>query len=1146
MDCVYILNDKEYTEEELINYLSEKGLGELTPPESPELKLLIEKYDFSKYEESIAEMIARLNYQRDNPGKELPKLDAKTVKSLIYPKGELTDYMTQRDIHANTYSGMRITGISANSGKMAGYMFESTPIKSLRDGDEVFTPTKNLLLSKYGVESVNELLSKYPNVKVEEREIPNLKNPIVIDNKSYKGMSRLENKTNLNIFELIDMIINLAIDNVKEQKLFVLGITNSNANAFLASLMMGIPLRDVVRMFQSKTFKELATKSRITKDDYQKVMQDSLPLTVQDAAKALDNFYDGNIPTAYQKQIGEDPSLNTYIKIFKSMSPSMQVLEDLYTGKKKDSSLSDYLVAKELSKLADIGDEFFTYAQLFSLLRTLPSSKARIDYLISRVNHYNEFSYLSTAKEAIGERIIASIKDQIITSETYLNLKDSDPEAAQEFLNNQLKALKDSTLFKNTRTLRASSWFANRVMRSSGVMHVSPSSNSNFTNVVPLNIPHVFQAYKSMLTLNSILESGFFVYSPVLAKKLHDILKNIGKIGSNKTIFSYSVLDQAANEFLKFISSNVSFNVDGVDVDLDTSKMTERVVVRGVTYTGVEAWSQQFIKRLLDKKNSNDLVYNMEIITDDATGLHKLALTSDKVNDDEVRESLISSYEDLLIDSPQLALDLFRYAILTQGLAYGRTALGRIFPSRLIVNFSKAMEERISVIKGGSDVDFMKNIEAIEDQFVHQYVSSDLSSLPFVAGLKPSTTSSYKKGGRSLSVLRGVDVVNEQEVYYDLKYPKAESTNYPKIIKRFDDKIYIKLDVNSDSYVYYRVFAIAPLHHTYSFSPSDLEKGLNLEILVNPNLNVLYGVTPTASNAFQITGPQVVTEGEIVYIPAYKGSTPIELIKGKITTITPIIRNEEVVAVTYSYSFMEKISLTNERKILENESIASPLDVASRESAVSVLPVSKIISRKSKNSIVIANDLSTLVASDNVVILPINELTSNPSKIDDVLRLISSLPSKARYIAQENILGPLKVSNPVMARTVAQALMNSVSYVDPILDDVVFTTEERLFAEIDYLINRNEFIPYNSISHEGENIYVDLGAVPFSVKNKASEGRMLKMFNTENGVAYGYIKEITDNKAVVIPFGIPTLQALTQSKYSLDEFMDVLEKTQPC
>lgn len=62
MDCVYILNDKEYTEEELINYLSEKGLGELTPPESPELKLLIEKYDFSKYEESIAEMIARLNY----------------------------------------------------------------------------------------------------------------------------------------------------------------------------------------------------------------------------------------------------------------------------------------------------------------------------------------------------------------------------------------------------------------------------------------------------------------------------------------------------------------------------------------------------------------------------------------------------------------------------------------------------------------------------------------------------------------------------------------------------------------------------------------------------------------------------------------------------------------------------------------------------------------------------------------------------------------------------------------------------------------------------------------------------------------------------------------------------------------------------
>lgn len=53
------------------------------------------------------------------------------MESILNPPGQLTDYATQREIRYNTYSGIALTGISANFGKGLGYLFETTPVKSI-------------------------------------------------------------------------------------------------------------------------------------------------------------------------------------------------------------------------------------------------------------------------------------------------------------------------------------------------------------------------------------------------------------------------------------------------------------------------------------------------------------------------------------------------------------------------------------------------------------------------------------------------------------------------------------------------------------------------------------------------------------------------------------------------------------------------------------------------------------------------------------------------------------------------------------------------------------------------------------------------------------------------------------------------------
>lgn len=65
------------------------------------------------------------------------------VNEQLNPSGNLSDYGTQKIIRYNTYSGIALTGISANFGKVMGYVFDAEAVRTVTNGEEIVDVASN-------------------------------------------------------------------------------------------------------------------------------------------------------------------------------------------------------------------------------------------------------------------------------------------------------------------------------------------------------------------------------------------------------------------------------------------------------------------------------------------------------------------------------------------------------------------------------------------------------------------------------------------------------------------------------------------------------------------------------------------------------------------------------------------------------------------------------------------------------------------------------------------------------------------------------------------------------------------------------------------------------------------------------------------
>lgn len=769
---------------------------------------------FIPNEDTVIEMVARLEAERR--GIDFSTLSDSEVAALVNPRGSMWDLYTQSIIHYNTYSGVKLTGVSANTGKTLAYIHSASKITKIRrvsDGKIYGLSGNGLrdLLNEAKMGSLNELLYRTNEYEIEEREDPKLKpgSGMKVNGVKFESLSKNErnydgslrtaytdidgNKVPISVFETIDTIINLAIDNVKEMKLFVLGITNSNANAYLSTLALGIPLNDVALIFKSPAVAKASAGSKFEPAiSYATIMKD-----------LKENYVAEEVLQAVASINRKGNSSGTLEANVESLGINTTLLRRDYLGELTEiqSKLVAAATFYQLKSAASLGEELFEYAQLFSLLRGMPSDKTDLDNRVDGVKKYVNFD---SSVESTGYNQDATV--YAVLEELAQQRMDKYPELNKD-------TLKQILMPEATRLVRAN--FMNRLIERSVAKSFKPSDNSVFESLTPLNVPNVFTAWTEAIKLQNLIEDTFIVHSPVVKDFARKIITRLNINDSTKATETNETVQK---EFIKFLVSGTTVEVDGRSIEADVKDQKSVSVTNSrysTTLYGADAWSHEFALRLKEirkdviKTGNNELLKNL-MIDKDYRGMYKIKLTADKTSNPETLALLREGFDQLVhsefADVRDMAYDLYKYAISSQGLYYSRTGLALIFPIRFSIAFSNAFNVAIdNVIKRdeGGQVNLLQT-EAILDRlapvFAYQFARNNPQLIPTRRG--PVKSGTYaSKDGESRALYMGT---HPAVGFYDMKFKQAP--NPPKYITNYSKEVFVFI-ATVEGFDYYKRFA---------------------------------------------------------------------------------------------------------------------------------------------------------------------------------------------------------------------------------------------------------------------------------------------------------------------------------------------------
>lgn len=588
-------------------------------------------------------------------------------------------------------------GIAANTLGAVARTFSAEPIETITDtetGEDIVegsTQAKEL-------GALDNLVRTNSRYVVKARKMPTVKSHLYLrfEDQVISKFSRqainlttgeplMHNGYVVNIFETYDTIENLAIDNVKEQKLFILGFNNNNANALLSALAFGIPLKSVSKLFRTPFLADLYTKGRIYPEKF-------LTLKNELTDELFEDFQKGLLTSSLEgfwstKEFGAVMATDNPRKAFEDalnrLSTKEALLDQIYVGKADvyATKLSNYAALNNAHKLTLIGEQLFKHAQIFSILKKLPNSKHRIDGIIhhlnSLVNFVSEDEMRRSIMTTYGEKFEEHLRS---SSEQYRELAIKDQLMADKYLRELLTTIKESDLYKATPKQMASISMVNRLLRRTISREMEPSNDNIFENNNLLALPHLYSAYRALVQLQRVIESSFAMHFPEVRQFAKSILDDSGMYVL--PFKRYQTIERIQEDFLGYIGSSMTLDFGNQQFDLgvaDTSYFNTPV---GLLY-GEEGWAQDFVKRyeqITTKYEDNILLAATEVVQG-TTGLKKLVLTADKVSNEETVERLRAAFRELVSEEPEFARDLFKYAIITKGMFFSRTSFSLIFPT---------------------------------------------------------------------------------------------------------------------------------------------------------------------------------------------------------------------------------------------------------------------------------------------------------------------------------------------------------------------------------------------------------------------------------------------------------------------------------
>lgn len=1039
--CRILYKGEEISVEQLWDMVKENGVRAMLDPESspnPKARKIIARYDTKASEDSVMEMLAKINItaaasDAASPAharaKELlPRLDmlaSSEIQEFLYPVGQLSDYSTQWDIKRNIDAGARMTGISASFGKTLAYVFGAEPATKIEIDGQVFDSSNReeweAMLTKYRVRSVDALLDRYSNVKVLERSIPRFRPDlsIRINNSTLGSLSRntidtknntvlLHNGMEISVFELVDTIINLSIDNVKEQKLAFLGLTNSNANMFLSLLSYGVPIQEAVLIFNMPVIRELSENRFLSRDAIEEYAEEAVHklsdlyvASPEQFRAALDTLFpDGSTASRIMQELSHSTA-STAEAINKAFAREGTIVTDvLKSFMSKETEMTDVhramldlLGTQLMRKLQRVGNQLFNYSQMFTLLRREPSSKWKIQSLLDTINPYafgenaEPQYWKALAADTIGEIILGSEayeqvreearKKAIAEEETEERAEEIAEEAANKYFKSEMKRLTTPAaldLFVRNMEEQSRARMVNKLIRRSDTKNLDGTVDNIFVSNNPLRLPHVYSAWRTLHLLNRVIERSFTIHSPVLQQFVTEVFNDTDiRIYGKK----YRRIEEIKNEFMRFIASNVQIQVRSGSssaksvIDMGDTPSTQYTLPNGKVLTGQAAWTQRFLDdltNLLDLIPENLLLRNLEV-SRGRNGVKSLMLLSDKLGAEIFNEELRSAFVNLLksnkymvrtadgyslkaipstgvpeggIAVSEMAKDMFKYAVLANGLYYKRTAISAVFPLAWNAAYSKQLSYKLAkFVSERNPARVAANLFAIKAPFLFQLLRNNVKQLRYIPG-SPEVVRTIDVKGRNnktykRKVFRGKETVNGKTFSYDLKYAYKESQQEeteetkelfaPKFIARHGTAVYVKLKVNNPGYVYYRMLTDGNDMVQFGFDDEMTVKGLNIdELRAGDRIVVTPENASISNNRIVITSDnsEEYALGETVYYHDTSSLWPTKLRVATIDSIVEVKKDKEYKFKTTEIK--QDVSITNDQEIAKKAIVVESLE----------------------------------------------------------------------------------------------------------------------------------------------------------------------------------------------------------------------------
>jgi len=365
---------------------------------------------------------------------------------------------------------------------------------------------------------------------------------------------------NVSIYDVLDALVNIAIDNIKDQELFALQATAETGTIYSALISLGLPTGDIIAMMYHPSMQDLLGMNR---NDSKMRLENMLPEYLSKVGEyiesqfgPLDTLLDGKTIgiTELDEMLTSDKFKALKTVFTEDRKRQIKYIENLDQLDQREAlMLYQYMHIMNTGK--KLGDDISTLSKFMGILRGMPIS----------------FEGIQTIEQAI-EKLGAIIQ----------NAEDS----------KELDSIDKLTMMEASEELKTLGSVMYTKKKESGYKIAGFMSRN----------PHILAAYRRLLQLKATIQKNFPLYSEKVVSFMKDLFGKDTKLGG---IEEQGILRK---ELRKYLLTQL------IDRDFYKEKYYTTYASRKtgksnrIELYGVDAWSERFIDSVRRVKEYDQLL----------------------------------------------------------------------------------------------------------------------------------------------------------------------------------------------------------------------------------------------------------------------------------------------------------------------------------------------------------------------------------------------------------------------------------------------------------------------------------------------------------------------------------------------------------